>query len=198
MIDVNYRILSDDDLANRCRRDGDVFARDLLQLRKWKNGDRNSGMTLLDQYKNLYYRVCQRFGVKDREEVVEIYQDVVVDLLEQLEKLPGRIEKSFAGFFCWRVRKAIQKRWKKKPTADISLLQPASEGETIRIDEWEAIENCWKKLPGKQYTIFELRYIQEMSLDEIAMALESNVNAVGQNIFKLSRKMRECLKKTAA
>jgi DNA-directed RNA polymerase specialized sigma24 family protein len=42
--------------------------------------------------------------------------------------------------------------------------------------------------------VFELRYLLELSLAEIAERLGSNSNAVSQCVFRLVRKMRDCLR----
>ncbi len=195
---AGYKLLNDADLEDRWKISNDVFARDILLLRQWENGDKESGMMLLSQYKNFFYRTCLQSGVRGEDEILEVYQELVLDLLENLESLPERIEKSFLGFLYWRTRKAIQKLRRKRARAGLPLTDIAAEEGGFRIDAWDTIEHCWNKLPPKQHKIFELRYIQEMKLKEIAAALESNVNAVGQNIMRLSRKMRECLKGTDA
>ena len=64
------------------------------------------------------------------------------------------------------------------------------------VDAWDAIQHCWDKLPPREHKVFELRYLQGMNLKETAAALQSNENAVGQNIFRLSRKMKECLERS--
>ena len=64
------------------------------------------------------------------------------------------------------------------------------------LEAWEGIERCWKRLPPREYRVFELRFLQEMSLKEVAAELDSNVNAVGQAIFRLSRKMKDCLSRS--
>jgi len=133
------------------------------------------------------------YGVRVESDIEDVFSDVVVDLMENLDTLPERIEKSFAGFFYWRTRKAIQKRRKKIPLSNASPDSIAEEGDNRRIEDREVIEKCRRTLTETQQRIFELRYIQEMSLDEIARTMDSTVNAVGQNIFRLSRKMRECL-----
>jgi len=192
---VEYRTLNDGELSILWSRKGDLFARDLLMLRKWSRGDNKKGMQLLSLYEKFFYNICLRFGVSRDEEILEIFQDVVLGLLERLEKLPGLIEKSFAGYLAWRTRSAIQRFRGRRPSESIPLIEVACRGETARIEDWEIIEKCWNRLPPKEHRIFELRFIQEMNLEEIAAALGNTANAVGQRIFSLSRKMRECLQK---
>jgi len=133
------------------------------------------------------------YGVRAENDIEDVFNDVVVDLMENLDTLPERIEKSFTGYFYWRTRKAIQKRRKKSPVVIPTPDSVSDDDDIARIEDWEVIEKCWRTLTETQQLIFELRYIQEMSLDEIASTTESTANAVGQNIFRLSRRMRDCL-----
>lgn len=172
----------------------EVLARDLDLLRRWREGDTRSGEVLLASYKSLFYRVARRFGVVCEDEVLDLYQDVVVDLLERLDTLPERVAKSFAGFLAWRVRHAVRRLRARRPAGELAEDTVASEGSERGIEAWDAIENCWERLPPREHRVFELRYLQGLSLKEVARALGSNVNAVGQSLFRLCRRMRECLK----
>ena len=187
------RELSDAELEQRWRQNEDALARDVLSLRKWRDGDRESGMDLLANYEQYFYQVCVRFGVKRSEEIEEVYQEVVVDLMERLDALPDQVEKSFAGFYSWRIRNAILRIRKKSASEGVNLEDAGTTTDSNSLEAWEGIERCWQRLPPREHRVFELRYLQEMSLKEVAAVLDSNVNAVGQAIFRLSKKMQECL-----
>lgn len=187
------------DLERRWNEQGDTLARDILAIRKWRDGDADAGLTLLEEYEAYFYRVCTRFGVRETAELEDVYQEVVLDLSEHLHELAERITKSFAGFYAWRIRNAITRVRKRSSPQGVSLddsaTMPPVDDETPepRLAAWESIERCWHKLPDREHRVFELRFLQEMTLAEIAACLESNVNAVSQAIFRLSRKMKDCL-----
>jgi RNA polymerase sigma factor (sigma-70 family) len=194
---ASYRDLSRKELSTLWERGGDVHARDILFLRRWREGDHDAGMELLDLYKKFFYGICRRRGVNRDDEILEVYQEVILDLMERLQELPDRIEKSFSGYFGWRTWSAIQRMRVKNAPVSLDLVGPQGYEHKNRLELWEVIERCWEKLPPGEYKVFELRYIREMDLKEIANRLGSNVNAVGQSIFRLSRKMRSCLKRIA-
>lgn len=190
------RELTDAELQKRWTDQKDALARDILALRKWRGGDRDSGMELLANYEQYFYQVCMRFGVKRNEEIEEVYQEVVIDLMERLDGLADQIEKSFAGFYSWRIRNAILRLRKKTASDGVALEDAGTTHDANSLETWEGIERCWERLPPREHRVFELRYLQELSLKEIAAVLESNVNAVGQAIFRLSKKMQECLSRS--
>ena len=190
------RELSDRELEERWNDRGDALARDVLALRRWRGGDRDAGMELLDNYGNYFYQICVRFGVKRDDEIEEVFQEVVLDLAERIGHLPEQIEKSFAGFYCWRIRNAILRHRKKTSAEGVTLEDAGTTMDPQSLEAWEGIELCWKRLPPREYRVFELRFLQEMSLKEVAAELDSNVNAVGQAIFRLSRKMKDCLSRS--
>jgi RNA polymerase sigma factor (sigma-70 family) len=72
--------------------------------------------------------------------------------------------------------------------------EPISQPQTERVDLWDAIHRCWQKLPPREHEVFRMRYLEGLDLRAIADALASNANAVAQNVFRLSRRMRACLR----
>lgn len=174
---------------------GGALERDRALLRRWRDGDKEAGAELLREYRNHFYALCRRLGVTDQEQILDIFQDVVMETLKRLDDLAERIERSFAGWMAWRTREAVGRhRARSAPSEAIpeSVSAPAS---ASGFDTWEIIRGCWDGLPAREHEVFGLRYIQELSLQETALRLGSNANAVGQCIFRLSRKMRSCLGK---
>ncbi len=190
---ATLKSLSAADLRARFEQDGDAFARDLWLLRRWSGGDGEAGVELLGHYQVLFYRLCGRLGVRSDDDISDIYQDLLVEILKRLPALQDALGSSFAGWFSWRTRKAVT-RWRGK--TDVPSMLPddvAAVATTSRIEVWEAIRSCWDRLPAKEYRVFELRFLHELSLSEVAEETQSNANAVAQSIFRLSRRMRTCL-----
>ncbi len=186
------------ELERRWTEHGDALARDLLAIRRWRDGDRDAGLALLEEYEAFFYRVCARFGVRETAELEDVYQEVVLDLTEHLPELAHRVTKSFAGFYAWRIRNAIGRVRKRSSPQGISIedagTAPVAETPPEpRLEAWESIERCWHKLPEREHRVFEMRFLQEMSLADMATHLQSNVNAVSQAVFRMSRKMKDCL-----
>jgi len=183
----------DEELERRAREDGDSLARDLLSLRRWRSGDTEAGLELLERYDAFFRKTCQRFGLRNREEIEETFQEVVLDLQSHIEEIPERVKSSFAGFYSWRIRNSIQRMRSKTRPEGVELDEAGATRDPDRLAAWESIERCWQKLPPREHEVFDLRFLREWSLKEVAASIGSNVNAVGQAIFRLSRKMRECL-----
>jgi RNA polymerase sigma-70 factor (ECF subfamily) len=173
---------------------GSPIERDRELLRRWRDGDSTAGLTLLECYRPLFLRVCARFSCQEAE-VLETHQDVCVRLLERLRDLPELVQTSFAGYLAWQTRDAIQRRREREermPVATAELPEPTTSDP--EPGTWEAIELCARGLPPREREVFELRYLLELSLAEIAERLGSNSNAVSQCVFRLVRKMRDCLR----
>ena len=183
----------DHELERRSRDEGDALARDLLSLRHWRAGDTDAGLELLERYEVFFRKTCHRFGVRSQEDLEETYQEVVLDLQSHIDDIPNRVQTSFAGFYSWRIRNAIQRMRSKTRSEGVDTEEEGTTHDPDRLAAWESIERCWGKLPPREHEVFDLRFLREMSLKEVASAIGSNVNAVGQAIFRLSRKMRECL-----
>jgi RNA polymerase sigma factor (sigma-70 family) len=168
--------------------------RDLDLLTRWRAGEREAGAKLLGFYTHGVHRMCRRFGIRDQDGQVEIFQEVVLATLRELPRLPEAITKSFSGWFSWQVRHAISRRLHGArtglPLPEISVEGPSSEA---RLALREAIKTCWDRLPAMEHRVFELRFLKGLSLKQAAEIVGSNANAVGQTIFRLSRRMRVCL-----
>lgn len=168
---------------------------DLDLLRQWRDGDQDAGADLLRRYKAFFHRTCSRLGVFSEETVAELFQEVVLGIAQDLPTLPERIEKSFAGWLAWRIRDAVTRRRRglrvlaPLPEADPATQSDVSEDLALR----EALKRCAGLLPVRENRVFALRFLGGLSLKETAEALASNVNAVSQSLYRLSRRMRACL-----
>lgn len=173
------------------------LALDLDCIARWRAGDRDAGSELLDRYAALIRMVAFRAGVRDREDLLELHQDLALRLLDQLPTLAERIQSSFSGWLHWQVRDLAKRHRRQSERlreagrplqADGTGVEPAETAATR-----EALRACRDALPERERAVFELRFVGGMSLREVAARLESNDNAVAQAVFRLVRRMRECL-----
>jgi RNA polymerase sigma-70 factor (ECF subfamily) len=174
-----------------------ALARDRALILRWRGGDTEAGNELLGYYSALVRLVAFRLGVRDTQEMTDLYQDVVLRVLETLPRLHERIEVSFAGWLAWQVRDLAQRRRRANrpapslPEAELACTSPDP---AERSAAWDAIRSCQSKLPDREREVFELRYLSGLSLQEVAKAVDSNANAVAQSVFRLVRRMRACLR----
>jgi RNA polymerase sigma factor (sigma-70 family) len=172
-----------------------TLARDRALLVRWRDGDRDAGLQLLDLYAAHERVVAFRLGVRDPEALLELHQDLVLRMLDQLPTLAERIEASLAGWLAWQVRDLARGRIRREfPLSEAgTAAEPAMTDPNERTATWEAILACRDGLPERERAVFELRYLEGLSLQEVADRLSSNANAVAQNVFRLVRRMRGCL-----
>lgn len=173
-----------------------TLRRDRALLQRWRGGDQQAGLELLDHYAGLVRMVAFRLGVREQQAVLDLYQDLVVRVLEQLPTLDEKVTASFAGWLAWQVRDLVQRRRRQRapdvpfePWMGESAADPAP-----RAAARDAIARCSGQLPERERAVFELRYQQGLSLQEVADRLQSNANAVAQGIFRLVRRLRACLR----
>lgn len=180
--------------VGRAQRDHE---RDLACIARWRAGDRDAGTELLDHYAALIRMVAFRAGVRDRDDLLELHQDLALRLLDLLPTLAERIQSSFSGWLHWQVRDLAKRQRRRAERArEAAMPAPADALVTEPGDQgaaWEAIRACRDHLPERERAVFELRFLGGMSLREVAAQLQSNDNAVAQAVFRLVRRMRECL-----
>jgi RNA polymerase sigma factor (sigma-70 family) len=173
-----------------------TLRRDRALLRRWRDGDRDAGLELLDHYAALVRVVAFRLGVRDAQALLDLHQELVVRILDQLDTLAERVETSFAGWLAWQVRDLGKRRRSSAPAcvgATGELEDMAAPDPSERTAAWDAIASCRDRLPERERAVFELRYVEGLSLQEVAERVASNSNAVAQSIFRLVRRMRACL-----
>lgn len=173
-----------------------AFERDRALLHRWRDGDQDAGLELLDHYAALERVVAFRLGVRSPQALLDLHQDLVLRMLDRLPTLADEVESSFAGWIAWQVRDLARNHHRRARTPVLAHEphhEPADTDPTERAAAWEAIGACRERLPERERAVFELRYLEGLSLQEVADRLASNANAVAQSVFRLVRKMRACL-----
>ncbi|MBK8097203.1 MAG: sigma-70 family RNA polymerase sigma factor [Planctomycetes bacterium] len=174
-----------------------TLARDRALIQRWQQGDQDAGLELLDHYAALTRLVAFRLGVRDQQAVLDLYQDLVVRVLEKLPTLDEQITASFAGWLAWQVRDLAQRRTRGMARGTIEYetwMGETAADPAARVTAWDAIQVCQRDLSERERTVFRLRYLEGLSLQEIADRMASNANAIAQSIFRLVRRMREGLR----
>lgn len=172
-----------------------ALLRDRQLLGRWQAGDPQAGVELLDHYAAYVHRVALRMGVPAAE-FEEFWQDLALRLVQQLSELNERVRTSFAGFLAWQVRDLLR-NWRRRSrrTATTELPPMAAVGLDVgqRSAFWEALHDCSGRLPPREQVVFEHRFLAGLDLGEVAARVGSNANAVAQAVFRLVRRLRDCL-----
>lgn len=62
-----------------------------------------------------------------------------------------------------------------------------------REEELDALEVCLANLPEKQSEMIQLRYLERLSIREVAEAIGKKENAVMQTLFRVRKALSECI-----
>jgi RNA polymerase sigma factor (sigma-70 family) len=175
-----------------------ALRRDRALIERWRAGDTAAGSELLDHYTGYVRRIALRHGIRGGAEFEEFWQEVVLRLLQQLPLLTERLRTSFAGFLAWQVRDLVRNRNRARrrdpvPSATVEPASDAASAPGARSAFWEALQACAAQLPPRELAVFEHRFLGGCDLAEVAARTGSNANAVAQAVFRLVRRLRDCL-----
>jgi RNA polymerase sigma-70 factor (ECF subfamily) len=71
------------------------------------------------------------------------------------------------------------------------MVQEATQSD--RDDELDALQICLSNLPEKQSKMVHLRYLDRMSIRDVADAIGKKENAVMQTLFRVRKALSECI-----
>ncbi|MCU0865042.1 MAG: sigma-70 family RNA polymerase sigma factor [Planctomycetes bacterium] len=174
-----------------------ALQRDRALLVRWQQGERAAGAELLDHYTGFVHQLLQRLGMHgpDRD---ECWQELVLKVMQQLPDLPQRLRTSFAGYLAWQVRDLVRNRrrqLRRQPV--LPAAEPSAAADAApRTAFWEAMHRCADQLPPRERQVFELRFLGGADLAECATTIGSNANAIAQAVFRLVRRLRDCLQRS--
>jgi RNA polymerase sigma-70 factor, ECF subfamily len=178
-------------------------------IRKVLAGDRDAYRVLMERHFNTVARVAFRI-TGDEADAEEVAQEA---FLRAYNKLPSF--RQDAAFSTWVMRIAMNTalNFVERRTRDLSYRapriadEPAADGETVRIADSkhgpeealltrEAVsirEAAMAQLTPMERTAFTLRHMEEVSMTEIATALNITVNSAKQAVFRAVSKLRRSL-----
>lgn len=79
------------------------------------------------------------------------------------------------------------------PVQKIESKMPDSQKQLMDREIGEAVHEAMEKLPFQQKSVFALRYIEGMSLEEIAEAMNLSTGAVKAHLWQAGQKMKKSL-----
>jgi RNA polymerase sigma-70 factor (ECF subfamily) len=178
-------------------------------IRKVLAGDRDAYRVLMERYFHAVVRVSFRI-TGDEADAEEVAQEA---FLRAYNKLPTF--RQDAAFSTWLMRIAMNTslNFVERRKRDLSYRapriadEPATDDETVRIADSkhgpedalltrEAVsirEAAMAQLTPMERTAFTLRHMEEVSMTEIATALNITVNSAKQAVFRAVSKLRRAL-----
>lgn len=189
--------------SNHSRHDGvrsdpaqgsEALARDRALLGRWRAGDSRAGAELLGHYRDHVLSLLRRLGPRNDDALADLFQEVMLAVVEKLGSVSHELHSSFGGWLAWQVRDRVSRyRTKDSGRPDRLASEPADAKFEDGLDLADAMRHCAEALPPGERQVFELRFVEGLDRAEIARRLRSNPNAIGQSLFRLSRRLRGCL-----
>jgi len=158
-------------------------------LERAKKGDADAFEALYGRHRDWVYRLAWRFTGNEAD-ALDVLQDTFAYLLR---KLPGLHLSAAMTTFLYPVVKhiALSVRRKRRPdTADEELLAaipaPVSE-ESSRAE----LASTLATLAPEQREVVLMRFVDDMTLEEIAQALDTSLNTIKSRLYRALEALRK-------
>lgn len=178
-----------------------------LNLKKLQSGDPEELTKMVQQYSDPIYRVSLRM-LNNQAEAEDVLQETFIKALRSLENFEGR-----SNLSTWLYRIAVNESLmvirKRKPEVSVVYDETGdeeSEGISVsQIVDWcclpesefltnetrSVLNDAIQKLPENLRTVFILRDIEGLSINETAQALELTETNVKTRLLRARMKLRE-------
>ena len=156
----------------------------ILALIQEKTSFERGFKLLMDTYQEKLYRHVRRM-VNEHEDTNDVLQNVMIKVYKSIERFEGK-----SSLYTWLYRIATNetltfiKSKKRKETSsidneDLGLDKSLRADHSIDSEEVQYYLNkAIEQLPEKQKLVFNMRYFDEMSYDEISKVLDTSVGAL--------------------
>lgn len=140
---------------------------------------------LLESYHSLY-KLAYTY-VKNEEDALDIVQESAYKAI----KYAGSIrEEGYIKTWLWRIVINTSLDYIKKNRKECSIDAIAEKGKEDEYTDFDTIKML-DLLNDKEKTVINLRFFQEMKLEEIAMMLDSNVSTVKTLLYRSLQKLKK-------
>jgi RNA polymerase sigma-70 factor (ECF subfamily) len=136
--------------------------------------------------------------VGGRENVDDLAQDVWMDVFRDLPRLsePGAFLPWFYRIARNRAFRALRKRPQMiEPVAPDELAAPADEPAEFTAEDAQAVHAALDELTPEHREVLLLRFMEEMSYEEIAKVTECQIGTVRSRIHNAKRALREIIER---
>lgn len=163
-------------------------------------GNKQAYALIINKYKNLLYATILRM-TRNPHDAQDLVQESFIKVYEQLEKYNGT-----GSFSSWMYRVAInhcmdefrKKRYKMKSVEiDEGTIVSTTTPELIffKNEKSRRLERLIATLPEDERIIILLRYVNELSYQEISEAVETPLATVRNKLHRAKKKMRNTVKR---
>lgn len=175
---------------------GERYEKQLIE--KAQKGDPEAFSALVRTYQERMVHVAYSF-LRNFEDARDVAQEAFVKAYQALGQFKGN-----SRFSTWLYRilvnlcKDFVRKRKNKPESSEPDGEVAAQGHNalkglLNRELGQAIYREIDRLPFSQRSVFTLRYLEGLSLEEIAQTLELSVGAVKANLWQAGQKMKKGL-----
>ena len=152
---------------------------------------------LYDQNADAVFRLCL-FKTSDREVALDLSQDIFTKLWAYLEA--GNTADNPRALLYTIARNHIKDYYKKRKTPNATSLHIESFDDLVSSSditsdkaEVEEVLMIIQKLPEKHRELIQLRYVEGLSIEEMAIIFSTRPNTLAVKIHRILQKIRETL-----
>jgi RNA polymerase sigma-70 factor (ECF subfamily) len=177
-------------------------------LAQARQGDNDAFNALVERYDRKIFRLAQNI-TQNREDAEDVLQETFLKAYEHLADFEGN-----SKFYTWIVRiavnEALMKLRKRKWDKTVWLDEPVETGDDVvarEIAVWddnpedrystdevrEILDKAIKGLSPPYRSVFVLRDVEELSIEETAKALDLSIPAVKSRLLRARLQLREKL-----
>jgi RNA polymerase sigma-70 factor, ECF subfamily len=181
--------------------------KDLVE--KAQSGDFDAFNTLIEKYKTKIYQLALKMS-RNQEDAEDILQETFLKAVDNIDKF--RAESSFGTWLYTIAVNVVRAQYAKDKRMDLSPIEeylPSGHGDNSasgKLFDWgdpheilerkelkSAIENMLADMPPKYSMPFVLRYYEDMSIDEVAKAMDLSIPATKSRVLRARLALREQL-----
>ncbi len=165
-------------------------------------GDEHAWEALLERYERLIYSIPRRYGMSE-DEAAEVFQNVCITLLEQLERL--RHHEKLGAWLVTTTRRECWQQWRRTqpvaqdgPPASLAVPDISPEEVVAEYEEYMHVRSALERLAeGCRKLLWHLYYDPaQPSYADIARRLNLPLGSIGPTRARCLEKLRLVLKES--
>lgn len=173
---------------------------ELQWIKEVLSGNKQAFGNIINRYKNPLYATILRM-TRNNQDAQDLVQEAFIKIYHQLEKYDKK-----GSFSSWMYRVAInhcmdefrKKRYQMKQTelgADLAVNERHPEVIYLKKENSRQLERLIETLPEDERLIILLRYVNELSYDEISELVDTPMSTVRNKLHRAKKKMRDTVKR---